>query len=173
MCQVGLAQATFEKVGNRLKMKAPHVAYYYPDREALLEGAIQFVVAKGQEATVARIEAAKSDREAVCAMADGAFDWLEDEPKYFTIMMLFYHLASYDRHYRELHSEMRNVAEERIQGLLDKIGSVEPKHRRKVAKDIHGLITGNLIGWATTKSSDDIKETRARTVDTILRMIEG
>lgn len=171
VAQHGLAQATFEKLGARIKMKAPHVAYYFPDREQLLAGAIRFVVAKGQEATLRRIDSATDDHEALCAMVNGAFDWWEEDPRYFTIMMLFYHLASFDPVYRDMHTEIRLTGEARIAALLSRLRTDLPsKSLAEIARNIQGVITGNLIGWATIRSAEPAKEARSRTIESVLQM---
>jgi len=163
-----LAAATFERVGQRLKMKAPHVAYYFKDRDALLEGAIKFVIAKGQEATIQRIAKARGSAEALLGMVHGAFDWYENEPKNFAILMLLYHLSSYDPKFKAMNHEIRLAGENRIESLLAELGHFTKKlERRKRAQLIHAVITGSIIGWATTQSGLSLAELRKRTEEAV------
>jgi AcrR family transcriptional regulator len=152
-------------------MAPPHIAYYFPDREALVEGAVRLAVETGQSYTIAHLQKAKSTEEGLAAIVHGAFDWLEANPRYFSMMMLFYFLASYDERYLALHTELRAEGEKRIASLLEKSGKFpDKKARLQRTRDIHGLITGNVIGWATTKSKAPLSEARKRTVETVLEL---
>jgi hypothetical protein len=133
----------------------------------MIESAIRWVVQKGQQITAQKVEVAHTPSEALRAIVEGAFDWLEKYPRYGTIMVLFYYLASYDPYYRTLHSKMRSIGEERILSVLRIVSGKGKKNTRSLrnqAACIQGLITGNLLGWLTTENEVPLKSLKEKTV---------
>lgn len=168
----GTEGLSFEQVGNLAQMKRSHVAYYFPSRQAMIEAAIRWVVQEGQKFTQERVQQARTPQEALLGSVKGAFDWLEHSPGYSTLMILFYYLASYDEAYRKLHSELRTVGEERILSLL-RLAHPQSKASAKLrdrARDIQGLITGNIVGWVTTDRSVKLSDLRKRTMASALSL---
>lgn len=169
----GAEGLTFEKVGSAIGIPRAHVAYYFKDREAMLEAAITRVVEFGQECTLRRIESAKSQEDALCASVDGAMDWLEKHPKYVVVLSLFGALATYHPRFKQLNTQIREAGELRIVSLLESgAAEITRAEALNLARDIHGLLTGNIIGWASTRNKVSLVELRKRTRERTLQMIE-
>lgn len=175
LAKYGVQGTTFERVGNRLKMKRSHVAYYFPDRDKMIEAAVRRVMAAGQEITAARVQSAHDGKAKLNAIVEGALEWLERYPKYATVMSLFFYLASYDKAYKKLHTELRKVGEGRIYSILQILfgSQLDDRALRKRARDIQAILTGNMTSWVTTNIEASLAEVKERTLESIWKLLEG
>ena len=166
----GIERTSFDSVGKLLGMRPSHVAYYFESKEEMIEFAIRHIAVTGQTITAERVDEAGDPRKRIMAVVDGAFDWCARFPKQAAAMLLFYYYASFDSHYRKMHTEMRSVGAKRLEGLLD---GLRPNLRNKkaLASTIQALITGNALEYLTTGLPDGIEAYRKRTIEAVMSLL--
>jgi AcrR family transcriptional regulator len=170
----GIESLSFESLGQRLGMQRAHVAYYFPERDDIIEAAIKFVVSTAQTFTIEAIKEATNDRGRLQAYVSGAFDWLETFPKHGPTILLFYYYTCFNRKYRRMHDEVREMGAERLIGILKPIVPVA-KHTalRPLAIRIQNLITGNLVYFTTTNTPMSLRELGERTLHDVEAALAG
>lgn len=161
----GIEAASHEALGRPNGMTKAHVAYYFSDRDAIIEAAIQFVVATAQSYTIDHVRAAKTDKARLPAFVNGTFAWIHDFPKHGSVILLLHYYASHVPRLRRLHSRVRKLGSERLHAVVDPL---LPKSRRRqghhIARVIQSLITGNLIDQLTTQSKETLDAACKRTI---------
>lgn len=162
----GLDGTTFESVGKLANLRKSHVAYYFPDRESMLQGAIKLVTATAQEVTLSHLIKAESPKEKVLSIVDGCFDWLEKFPEQGKVMLLFYYLSSMDENYKQLHREIREVGAERLALTLQNL-SVGKKEAPLLARNIQSLIFGGVVDALSLGNKKDLRLVHARIRSTV------
>ncbi|MCB0405151.1 MAG: TetR/AcrR family transcriptional regulator [Bdellovibrionales bacterium] len=171
----GIEGTSFESIGKSLEMLRAHVAYYYPDREALIEAAIKLVVSTVQNYTVDHVrKAADEGFGKVDGFVDGTFAWVRDFPTHPRVILLLYYYASFNKSYKDLHDRVRRLGAERLAATVAEV--LPTKKRRQamsVAKWIQSLLTGHLVDYLTTHSTDleTLRKKSVREIHTYLKTI--
>ncbi|MBY0372039.1 TetR family transcriptional regulator [bacterium] len=140
----GLENTTFDSIGKRLKMRRTHVAYYFTNRDELIQACIRYVVAVGQSAIIEDASRAASWKPRLKAVVEGPFDWLGGNPKFAAVMVLFYSLCSYSKNYRELQNNIRSMGEQRLASCLAGT-SLSESQARDLARQMQMLMTGAFV----------------------------
>jgi len=167
IASIGIEDTSFESIGKKIKMIRAHVAYYYPDRDDIIEAAIKFVVSTVQNYTVEAVKAARTPRERLDGFVHGTFDWIKNHPEHASVILLLYYYSSYHKKFRKLHHEIRTLGVERIAAI---VAEILPKKKASVpqaAKLVQSILTGHLVDFTTTESKLDIEEVRKKTLSEI------
>ncbi|MEZ4749432.1 MAG: TetR/AcrR family transcriptional regulator [Bdellovibrionota bacterium] len=145
------------------------MAYYYPDREALIEAAIKLVVSTVQNYTVDHVRnAADEGFGKVDGFVNGTFSWVRDFPSHPRVILLLYYYASFNKGYKDLHDRVRQLGAERLAATVAQV--LPPKKRRQsmaVAKWIQSVLTGHLIDFLTTHPGVDLESVRKKSLKEI------
>ena len=148
----GLEATSFELIGKRLKMGRAHVAYYFDDRESLIEAAIQFAIGTLQQFSIQAIEPIKDPYEKLITYVKSNAEWAREKPHYSRAFTLLFYLASHDSKYTALHTEIRTIGAERGQALVKMAFPKTTTHQAQdIAKAIQVLITGYFIDFVSTQ----------------------
>lgn len=151
LSEVGVEKTTLEEVGRRASMTKAHVAYYFKNREELVEATIRLAVTHAQTYTVKRVQENPKGQSLVAAIAQGTLDWFAKNPKHRAILLLLYYYASFEPKYRQLHDEIRRLGAERLDAIVQKEFPKLPKPARwAFVKEVQSLLTGHLLEFATT-----------------------
>jgi len=173
----GIRGLTYDAIGKRLKIGRSHVLYHFSSIDLILDASIKFITATAQDITVGEIKKAKNPKQQIEAFVNGAFFWAENHPEQVAVLLLFYHFCATQPQYKEIHTEIRKVGQQRLAmmiatGFKDDIS--EPAKVERIALMAQGLITGNLLAVVTTnKKTDYVNEVRLQTSKAILEMITG
>ncbi len=144
LCTEGLDRTTFDSVGKKLGMTRTHVAYFFANRDELVFTAIRFVIATGQEVTVAHLEQAKSPQAQLKAAIEGPFVWLEKYPQHAAVMLMFYYLCSYEQKYRDLQTLIQQTGEARLLACVAPLTELPSAAARNLARNIQALMAGRI-----------------------------
>jgi AcrR family transcriptional regulator len=169
----GIEETSYESIGKALKIRRSHVAYYFKDRDEMIELVIRYITATAQQSTVARLQHAKDAEAQVLAIVEGAFDWAEAHPDQVSVLLLFYYYCCFKKNYRETMILIREAGRERLSAVLAqaKVGSAA---RPVKARMIQALIFGGLFEFFGTHDRSEIKklqEVRRAVLENVLRII--
>jgi len=154
----GIDETNSQIVGKRSKMRRSHVAYYFPNRDSMVEAALKFVVTTGQEITIAHVIAAPTPAEKLEAFVTATFTWFERYPKHAAVMILLQYYGTVRPVYKKLHAQIRQAGEERLEAILSGqplrkgVGKVQV---RKLAQLIRALLVGKLTTYFSAESTTD------------------
>ncbi len=163
----GIHNLTSLNISARTKMLRSHINYYFPNQEKMVGAAIQFVVATGQEITVAFLAAATHPEERLLTHTRATFTWFERYPKHAAVMLLMQYYGAVLPAYRRLNQQIRAAGESRIEAILlsGKIKKgVSKKQVTEAAKIIRAYLLGTLTHTMTEETPIDY-ETRCRTAE--------
>lgn len=155
-----------QDVGRRAKMRRSHVVYYFPNQDAMLEAAIQFVVSVGQEITVAHLALAKTPEERLEAMVRATFVWFERHPAHAPVMAAVNYLGMRDEKYRQLNQKIREAGEARLESILlsgRARKGAGPSVAGRAARAIRALLVGSLTHFFSSEKALDYEEAFQRT----------
>src|SRR3989338_3165884 len=77
----GIEQTSFENVGRPLGMTKANVAYYFLNKEEMIQYAIKYITVTAQQITVSEIEKATTHKERIEAYVKGTFRWAKEYPE--------------------------------------------------------------------------------------------
>ncbi len=146
----GLDGGILNRVAEKVGIQRSNVAYYFKTKEDLLEAAVRYAMLCGQALTQERIDRARSARERVDAITDGAFDWRERYPDQLRLLLLFYFHCMRSAPLRKLHSQFRKAGWERVRLILRE-SSPASRALDSAAKAIQSEIMGILVELGSTQ----------------------
>jgi AcrR family transcriptional regulator len=167
----GIHNLTAQAVGRRAKMRRSHITYYFPNQESMIEAAIQFVTATGQEITVAYVAAATDAVSRLEAMVHATFAWFERHPRHASVMLLLHYYGSCLPRYRKLTSQIRTAGENRLESILR---SGPARKNAPSARDLsivmRAYLAGSIINIFTAEPPVDFDRERRRTQQALVKM---
>jgi AcrR family transcriptional regulator len=170
----GLANTTFESIGKRVGMRAPHVAYYFTTRDELIEAAVRYVWLTAQEITRGELARATSPREKIEATFAAAFKHLTLHPKHGAVIVVFYHLCTYQETFRALHTALRQIGVERLAPSLFQYagGKLSEATCLGLAHQGQVIFFGYLLEILTTHSRLAGEQGKERVVSALFSLID-
>lgn len=173
----GAHQMTNEVIGRKAKMARSHIAYYFPNQEAMLKAAVEYVVATGQEITVAYVSQEKTPEGMLRAMIKATFDWLERYPKHRAVMQFLQYAALCDKHFKKLYETIESSGISRLETILKsqpaaRKGKEGPKPI-EVANKIRAHLVGSLVQIFTTLDLEKYPKQRAETEAFLFSIAKG
>jgi AcrR family transcriptional regulator len=146
LAKYGWIRTNYETVGQACNMKRPHVAYHYPQWDDLISASMKFVYATGQSIVADYLRDTSGPKEQLRAYLEGTFHWFEAHPKHASAITLLWHLASFDRKFRAISTEMKQLGAERVDAILNPGKPLDKKGERwRIAVAIHGMIVGRCV----------------------------
>lgn len=159
----GLDQLTFDNVGKRVKMSRSHVVYYFKNRDRLIEETVRAVTVSAKWEIEQYMGVPAHWRQALERYVEGNFHWIKNNPEHASVYTLMYYLASFRPLYRNLHLEIRKVGSDWIEQLLGQATEIDRADVADLAKNIQGLVTGNIIEAVTTPGKNRFEVNCSRT----------
>src|SRR5690606_4486276 len=104
------------------------------------------------------------------------FEWIKANSTHASVMLLLYYSSTVHTRYRELHTEIRDLGANRVEAilrLLPKTEGLSNAKREAVARNIQGLITGNLIEACAKHHRKDLKKILKRTQQEVQNLANG
>lgn len=166
---VGVEDTSFESVGKLCGLARPHVAYYFPRRSELIEAAIRYAYAGGQQAAIEAVSRVEGVKPRLTAYVKAIFTWLAEHPHHRATISLLVYLASYSKEYRKLSTELKEIAVSRLTAILSPTGPTPAS--RKLADRLHTILTGEAVAWSTDEKAPDVEEVIRHTTKLFLEAI--
>ena len=163
LARQGLSQLTFEAIGKKCHISKSHVAYHFPSLEKLVNTSVSYVYTVGQKTVSEYIqnESSKGKGDLLKAYVHGTFHWIETYPEHSSVAALLGYLATWDRGYRDIQSEIKRVGQQRISALIQAMtGKRCPTAQ---ADAIQSLLMGKILYYSTTATNRSIRQVRAET----------
>lgn len=148
----GVNEVSLLSVAQKAKMLRSHVAYYFPNKDALIDAVVHYVVVAAQESVGRFAENAPPGESRLRAYVEGNFAWFKEQPGHASVVVLVYHLSGSNKRYETLLGEAFLAGEERIYAILVSYLKGEKKELRRLARAIRLLIVGALTTLATSRS---------------------
>lgn len=172
----GIAATGFESIAKKMGTRRSHVAYYFKDRDDILENVYRYLYRKTSSAVSATLEEARSPAEALSRYLSTQFDWFGEEIIFLRAKVLFYYHAATHEPYRKLQSEVRTFGRKRLENILKMLPKHEklaPKALAELADSVQSLIAGRLVFVVTTEDLNDegLRAAREATQNAIQKLI--
>jgi len=151
LVEEGIENTNYESIGQKCGILKAHVAYYYPDKDQLIQSAVEFCAANAQEVTQKNLDKAKASKKKVSHFIEGAFNWMEKYPEQARVLLLFHYLSSIHKNYRQLYQKVGQSENEMLQGAV-KQSYPKIKQPEKFAKFIRNTLTANLVEGLASQS---------------------
>ena len=149
LAKEGFAGSTFDHVAKTLGVRRSHIAYYFKDREDLLEAVVKYVATVAQTVTLETVEIAKTAEDKIMAISDGAFIWARKYPEQAKVVLLFYYLCTYEKRFQKLQAHIREAGHQRIRALLATFAKGSEPELDELAKALQGVMTGLVVEQCT------------------------
>lgn len=173
----GAEALTYDRLGTELETTRSHIRYHFQDRQDIVVGVIRYMMSLGHEFTFENLRKAESPIERISAYLDGYYDFFVKNPQYGPIMLHFYYLSGYAGDLRDLQSQVRQQAFERIEELLlqayIEAGKRKPQDLETIVDQVQRLILGGLILSLSTGdilSKSEAQKVKARVLQTIMTL---
>lgn len=172
----GIANTGFESIAKKMGTRRSHVAYYFKDRDDILENVYRYLYRKTSTAVSSTLEEAQSPSEALERYLSSQFDWFGEEIIFLRAKVLFFYHAATHEPYRKLQAEVRSFGRKRLENILKML----PKHEKlgakaltELADSVQSLIAGRLVFVVTTEeiTDDTLRAARQATQNAIQKLI--
>ncbi len=161
LATTGLDGTTFESIAQRCGLKRPHIVYYFPNRDAMILGAMLHVAACAQQETISLLVQEVTPEGQMGAIVDGAFSWAQKFPRQVSVLLLFYHGTSYNQSFMKLNQEIRNLGRQRIGGvLLQRHPKLSQQVIDQVAFELQFRIIGSILWIRSEGLKRDLERQR-------------
>lgn len=145
----GIESVSYDNLAERLKTNRSHITYHFKERRDLYLACFRYLMAMGQDFTVARMRETPDRAELFRSYLQGYFGFFDANPQLRVLMLFYNYFASIDPETGELYREMTQVGWQRIREILREMYELANK---KVPKDldlqttsIQKLIVGSLL----------------------------
>jgi AcrR family transcriptional regulator len=175
IAEQGIENITFESIGKKLGMLRAHVAYHFKSKQEIIDRAIEYAIATGQNTTVEEIKKAKTPQEVLAAYVQAPFDWAVRYPKQADLLLLNLYYAQKNTTYKEAELLRRKVAAERLKAIL---GNLPETKNHPFAAELPSVIVGIILGifmeCLLQKNLDQktVAEYKARVLKSVLKILE-
>lgn len=156
----GVEEASFERIAAICKVSRPLIQHYFSDKDELFYFVAHYIRANSQDFVVRALLEAKNPVEQLGAYVESSFDWAARFPTHAKVWILFFYYCSIREKYRQAHSELSFMAQDRIAHIIQngisekKFRCSDPPH---AAKMIQSLIAGSLLMLSTEKGGQTAK----------------
>jgi AcrR family transcriptional regulator len=163
---LGIEKTTFESIGLKLGIGKAHVAYHFPEKEALIKACIQFTVATVQQITVKAVQTGDTPEQKLKNYIQALFDWIEKFPKQAKVFLLLYYYSATNKNYREMHNEIRILGLSRISAILKEL------KKQDLAPLVQSILTGYAVDYLTTFPKNSLKKLKKQVETEILNIVQ-
>lgn len=158
----GIHRLSAEAIGARTGMRRSHICYYFPNQESMIRSAVEFVVATGQEVTVAHLAGATEPRERIRAYLKGTYGWFERFPEHGSVLSLLHYYGAVDERFRELNERIKVAGEVRITELLlaGARKAAKRSEARSLAVDLRAHLAGSILTTLAAEKQPNLEKAR-------------
>jgi AcrR family transcriptional regulator len=169
---VGIEHTSFEAVGQEAGLLKAHVNYYFKEKDDLIKGVLDYVLAKAQRMTVEALQKQEDPALLLKTLSDVTFDWAEANRAHLPLIVLLYYQCTINPKLRETHTRARALARERLVEILKHSGlKASPAKLETYAFAIHALLSGYIVEFSATKTSHTLSELKRDAYQNILRIL--
>ena len=160
----GIDQTSYDQIAAHLKTTRSHITYHFKERHDLVFSVIRYMMTLGHEFTFENMRKATTPEEQIVRYVDSYYDFFQIYPQFIPVMLYFYYFAGYPGPIRDLQSQVRREAFDRIHELVVQVLAGARKKKPVDLEDlvfsIQGLILGGMIFNIST--SEPISESKTR-----------
>jgi AcrR family transcriptional regulator len=162
----GLRNFTYQTVAAKCKLAIAHVAYHFPSLDDLLHAAIKYVYASLHAQLSDALSSECPPDKTLKIYINAHIDWLTINPRYPAAGLTLINLASGDKRFRSLQTELKEIGQKRIETLFEITAKAKrlkrtPKQIREMSYSLQSLLMGQIVFYETTdhtRSIDLLKE---------------
>jgi len=151
----GIRNFTYQTVATQSKLAIAHIAYHFPSLDQLLLAAIQCIYAS-LHAQVSDALSTKPPPEKILKVyLEAHVEWLSLKPHYPTAGLTLINLASVDKRFRDLHTELKEIGQKRIETLFQITAKAKrlkrsAKQIREISNSLQSLLMGQIVFYQST-----------------------
>jgi AcrR family transcriptional regulator len=141
--------ASFQRIASDCGLSQGAIFHHFPDRESLIDGVLQKIVARNHQTVSASVRVTDSAPERLMKHFRGNLEWGLSYPEEAQILLLVYYLACVGPHFSALYAQMLANARNRIlehvhAGVRE--GAFDPAIDARVAAEVlHDALVGCFV----------------------------
>ncbi|MGZ3774036.1 MAG: TetR/AcrR family transcriptional regulator [Pseudobdellovibrionaceae bacterium] len=160
LCAKGGTEAiSFEKIANACGVTRHLVIHYFPDRDDLIEQAMEYVWASLKLFILERVDKESDAKAKLEVYISSNLEWARKNKELATFFILFLHYASTRPKFKKINSELMRLGQERVLGILNQgisDGSFYCSDTPAIeAKDIQVSVLGHIVSFVCEDSPFD------------------
>jgi TetR/AcrR family fatty acid metabolism transcriptional regulator len=174
IAEEGIENLSAFAIAKRTMMQRSHITYYFPNQEALIQGAIELIIGVGLQFTLGYLESESTPEGKLKAWVDSSFDWFENHPKHGAVLLFLQYCAYRDTQYRALNARIARDAEKRVEGILyffTKEKKLSAKKIELLSQSLRQLVVGALFVYYTTDVQIPLKDFKRQLLKDVQKMI--
>lgn len=157
----GIEGTSFLSIGKLLGIPASHIAYYFLDKNELLENVMKYVTSKIQHTVAKRIYETEDPKRILTHFMEDFFDYYRRHPEEVQATQIFITACAHNKRFRKQYTEMRKGGHARIEAIISpsliKKGQSKAVIRSK-ARSIYHLHSGALRELLVTDAHSGPRE---------------
>ncbi len=172
----GIEALGYERIAKECGVTRHLVIHYFPDRESLIERAMEYVWASLKLEILGSIDREKGAINKMKAYIAANMRWARTLPDQATFLVLFLHYASNKPAFRKFNSSLMRLGQDRILGIL-KEGVAEkvfacPSPLPLEAKAIQLRVLGHVMSFVTEDAPIESKTLEKHLIQSVLQRIQ-
>ncbi len=151
----GIRNFTYQTIATKSKLAIAHIAYHFPALDDLLLAAIKYVYSSLHAHLSDALNSKGSPDQILKIYLHAHIDWLSLKPHYPIAGLTLINLASVDKRFRDLHTELKEIGQKRIETLYEMTAQAKrlkksPKEIREMSYSLQSLLMGQIVFYQST-----------------------
>lgn len=158
---MGLDTFSYDDLATNLKTTRSHVTYHFKERQELILAMIKYMMASGHTFTFDKMKTSKDPIDQLESYINGFFDFFANNKEFRSLMAYFYYKSTYPGVFRELQTQIRQQASDRIYEILrliiEEYKQRNSKDLKAIAFQAQSMILGGLMFNLATDNPADLR----------------
>jgi len=171
----GDRDTTFQKIADRCNISQPLVVHYFKAREDIFPTVLMHALEEARSKTVKEIDRGNTAKDKLLRYFRVSFSIFR-ESQVSSIYLTLYYFAGFDPKYRDINTQIKQVAIKRISELL-KLGIKKGEFRKinvpGTSKLIHNSLVGMLLNTITENPMQSDKQLLKTFENFVLNLLES
>jgi AcrR family transcriptional regulator len=173
----GFGEATFQDIADATGIRQSALFYYFPNKEALVEGVMRDVIGRGQDIISGKLDLRDDSRQRLRKYFRATLEWAAENAEDYQMLVLLYYYGGVRKEFSKLYGLILKGARERVLEIL-LAGQREgmfalPLGPEKTAEFLHDSLMGGVVNILSTEKSGMFEEHATKTWDAYLDQVTG
>ncbi len=161
LARFGERGTTFQVISEHCKLSQASVVKYLKTRDNIFPEVLNYWITRARLATEKAVDKSGTGEEKLRNYLKVSYDLFFEAHEISMTIMTLHYLAAVEERYRIINTQIKDVAQERIAGMIEEgimDGSFKKTNVRLAAKTIHNCLYGYLLSSLTeTKKPIDVQ----------------
>lgn len=159
----GVENTSYDDLAKALKTNRSHISYHFKEHQDLILSVIRHMMNSGHEFTFESLRKAQTARDQFVGYISAFCDFFAAHPEYVTTFLYFYYSAGLPGEIRDLQTQVRQQAYQRINALIRNLffecNKLGPRDLDQMAFQVQALLLGGAVLNIATGAKVNVQET--------------